>query len=284
MSKAKTRFTIAVNGKARELFSVRQLNNGDLLIICRTGVNHEGNDGTDHPQQTDRISVHHSPASTGTTIKSTIKLESGATIPRHAFIRNSKDHLIWPLRFSRSQDLSHERYIAQARPADTLVDLGTYHPEWSTLMHALVVARPSSPLPHSPAFSFHQHNFREFKLGIYTAYMLIPSFNTGDFTFPMTTSKPLDGIPIWQPGGADSLQWPALATLIGRQFVILGGTYFARMQKLATDRTLRDELFTTFVPFAIKNMQDFNEKFTGKVAALLPTDNGSGRFYLRDSA
>jgi hypothetical protein len=138
MAKPKTRFGVKVNGVMRELFSVRQLNNGDLLLLLKAAEKMD--DG--RKVEVQRYSVHRSLKSDppGRLIKQSLVLEDGAEIYTTQF-RLLVEGRFLAVMFSRvCPALASDRYTMQPSARDKVVPLYTGDLGKQTLFYTIVVS------------------------------------------------------------------------------------------------------------------------------------------------
>ncbi|RVT43674.1 hypothetical protein [Sphingobium algorifonticola] len=204
--KPQTRFTIDVGGSPEKVWSVLEKKNGDLIVRPRNSVNHEGFDGDDRIL-TDRISVHTSDRSGGTTIKRTFEVASGDRLACAAYIRNSKENLLWPTRFVRWQDFRILPKPVAKSGKDSFVDMGWFNPAVQALVTSLVIGGRNNELPKIPGFDLHQASFSRFKVGIYCTFVCTPAYSSGDSFETGTSDQRLNDDPVGTqlPDGAASL-------------------------------------------------------------------------------
>ncbi len=123
-SKRKMRFTLQSEGALHEVFSVRQLTNGDLVVLNVPTENYEL-DGQDKPQLSQKFSFHRSQRSTngGYTLKETIEFRDGDVVD-YAQFRVPVDGRFAGVMHSRLQtSFKSGHYLLKSHPKDRVAVL-----------------------------------------------------------------------------------------------------------------------------------------------------------------
>lgn len=190
------RFTVNLDGVPREIFSVEERVNGDLLIPIVREDRYANlkiiADGELSPRTTQSyLSVHRSPRSDGRSIKSTICTADGLTRTAHAFVRNSKKTLCWPL-FSKSIPiLDQPQYEHRPRSRDKVILLCDAPPLSSTLIvHAIAFSRYRDPPVYGES-GLSIVDFRYFKIAVYFNFVNLPA-SDASCTAQSVTASPIE--------------------------------------------------------------------------------------------
>jgi hypothetical protein len=172
-SRAKTRFIVEYDGQLRQLFSIEEQPSGDLTIP----IKHEEQHGLPADLQDireQRLSVHCSPGSPGTTIKRHNVLANLTAITNAAFIRDSKETLLAALWTKAGPELI-ERYALRAKRKDRLINIGQFRKEHlCTLIYTVLVGEPKKLWPLIQGSTLHVAEFRRFSIAVYSTYMNWP--------------------------------------------------------------------------------------------------------------
>lgn len=196
MAKAKTRVGVMLDGHLRELFSVRELNNGDLLIILKTAAKFE-QAPTSQPISCQRYSVHRSQNSDppGRLLKQTVRLEDGTQIETAQF-RHLVEGRFLALIFSRAcPSLEPDRYRMKPHQRDRVVSLYEGDIGYATLFYTIIVDDGSTDLR-----SFGETNlratrisFEHFDIVVMSGFFMVPAIGEGDLIHLMTSMPALNG-------------------------------------------------------------------------------------------
>ena len=278
--KPKTRFLIDVDGRPRQLFSVRQRSNHDLVVMHQRGHSYEAAGGDD-PFVSDKTSIHVSNRSHGTTIKHLMELASGKRVSNAAFVAFSKDSLLWPLHVMRAPRLAKGDYTANARDRDHLVSLGKYRPDLQSLYYCTVTVSRGVQLPAPPPWlSLAAADFSRFSLGLYYAFAATPSAPTSDTLTPISSAPRVNDVSAG-PMKLDvrSMSVDLLFRHIAEAFGILAERAWQRVEahlRDEEDRQLINKFGRLFSPTAAQNFEDLKDKLTSGVTMILPpTDGGA---------
>jgi hypothetical protein len=216
MSNQKTRFAVLYDGKPKELISIRERSGGDLVLLIRHPINFETEAG-DVPIAQYHISVHESPHSEGTTIKTTYLLEDGIETTAAQFVRNSKEELLCPI-VTFGCPLLNERYDLHSRSKDRIVYLKKFgEQDRTTLVFTVVATRLRHEWRTVPGASLATAAFKRFEIGVYFSYMNLPSTTLGSVLLSATSQPRDNGAPRNVPTnvgfgtGRDSLAADGLA-------------------------------------------------------------------------
>lgn len=181
-NRPRTRFTVLLNEEHRALFSVEERADGDLIVFI-SSEDYFSDISSDRPVSEadryaeNRVSVHRSKISDGRTVKHTMRTISGATHKTYSFIRNSKNNLCWPI-FSRSvPSLAAPQYNHRPKKKDTSVSLGFLDENFSTFIYHVLVMSLNRDPPVFLESRMKYHDFRFFRLVIYSNYVNLPTWN-----------------------------------------------------------------------------------------------------------
>ncbi len=172
----KTRIIVSYEGKDRELFSVQELASGDLIIVARHEENFEDvRTGERSKMALERMTVHYSPESDGTTFMRHVILESGEKRTGSAFIRNSKNRLFAQLWSKLCPELN-DRHVRRPRPRDTACCIGEFHRrDMTTLIYTVMISDSGTRAPDNCNNTLTSIPFSRFNVSIYSSYLNIPA-------------------------------------------------------------------------------------------------------------
>ncbi|WP_143524180.1 hypothetical protein [Rhizobium rhizosphaerae] len=187
---AKVRWGVETPRGFFELFSVMQRPADDLLINFRSADNHEDHDGTDVGIVAERISVHPSDDSSGTTIKYTGPLADGRYQTASAFIEGPKQRLLFPL-WAQYVPRLDKKYAANPRSKDQLIKLGCYDDRKTCMVFTVFISHTNRPVPLYPDRwgNVTVHDFRRFRVLVYSAF--IPFLSLPGYDFSLVATSPL---------------------------------------------------------------------------------------------
>lgn len=181
-SKAKTYFTVDVDGQPRTLFAVREGKTHDgLTIIMKSAEAVAGHlfEPTEVVEQ--RYSIHDSPSSQSeNTIKHTLILANGELVDTHKQTRGLKDNLLTPLFFRGCISLDSDRYLYKTKVRDSVVSLGAYDPRSTILNYGLFASGRGGPkMAGSTKYKMTVAHFRAFTLYVPYCFTNLPSSDFG---------------------------------------------------------------------------------------------------------
>lgn len=200
-AKSKTRFVVAVGGELKELFSVRELPSGDLVILQKHEKYHSGKmpesleEGVNSPKiLEEHISVHRSEQSMvkGTTVKETRVIDGKKIITASSYIKTRRDNLLWPLYSKIFADLRDLRYNANARNRDTVIIVASDVPENDSLLMHLFVVGKSRDTIESGAYRKYEARFRFFRIVAYVGFVNVPPTNVSGIAKIVTRAPQFD--------------------------------------------------------------------------------------------
>ncbi len=186
-SKPKTRFVVSTEHKLRELFSVRESQDGSLVIIRTDYEGVADQDEIEHELAENHFTVHPSDRSGGTTIKHTIRTKAGKLIEDMLYVADSADQLFM-LVYSSRQGFFPDHQVSSPRSKDRVLQLATYD-QWSTTLYysVWVCDLRRDPPPPPPGVFRLLINFRRFALAVYSTYSPVRAYLVG-CTHWLTTS------------------------------------------------------------------------------------------------
>lgn len=177
MEKRTAGVTASCNGVPKELLSVRELTNGDLLLIVRNaGFLMEIGRKT-HRVVEQRYSLHTDPDSHRIIIKHSLRISGGRIVTIATFKSESGDIRAWPI-FSRLvPDLGPPRFDLRQKPSDTNVNMGDYDPRLMSLCYSVVAHRHQKIAisDTAPSTSLARLSFREFDISVVARVLDTPS-------------------------------------------------------------------------------------------------------------
>lgn len=191
-SKSKTRFAVKMNGTERELFSVRERQNGDLVILLKHAKHYEDTSG---PIETDgqKYSVHRSPLSPGFTIKHTLNLKGGGQMDTAQY-RLPGEHGPCSLLFGRTTpDLSPDKYKLASRAKDRVIPLYEDDIEAATLFYFLLTCDPTfDAATIKTQTKITTAQFEHFQLICLSGLFFVPPVDGADFVHVSTSAPRYD--------------------------------------------------------------------------------------------
>jgi hypothetical protein len=202
----KTRFTVEVDGFNRELFSLSEKKDGDIMLFIKSAREIATSSGGTHEAVGEqRFSVHVSPKSIGHTLKQTLRTRSGVTttsalvLPRRYLEKTASGLVVgpaqqfcWPIFMYRPPILDLDRYDSKPKPADRKIDIGSMNPNLSSLVYMVVATSPDvTEIPQTRNRTFsHTVKCRVFNIHVVIGYSLAPSIPQGEFlTFVTSTMQ-----------------------------------------------------------------------------------------------
>lgn len=193
MVKRATPFVVVSNGKYRQIFSIVEKPSGELTVILRGGESVA--DGM-HPTSPSvlnelRISIHLSKdsAKNGRTIKETVTIDGGTTKTSAAFIKDSSEDLLWPVKSLLCPDLDDPRYDISKKINSPVIICENYPKKSCSLMVHIVVCAKNRPEPHFVDRLLTVVPFAKFNILLYTSFLNVPTTRFGSMA-NMPTSPP----------------------------------------------------------------------------------------------
>lgn len=191
----KTIFAAKVNGIQRELFSVRQWKNADLLIVSRAGELLEHIDGSPSKVKHQHYSVHQGESDpTITYVTQKTAFHDHPDLSFVSAVHDSQQHLLWPVHARRAPFYAEGVRLLKARPKDTVVEIGEFTSLRANFFYTIFVTRPGFNCAAIAAnqVGYRTITFQKFELLVLTTYLNVPSVNEGDIIL-RTTSSPKVG-------------------------------------------------------------------------------------------
>lgn len=146
MERRRTSVTASCNGAAKELFSVRELTGGGLLLVLGKASFLMEIEGRRHRVVEQRYALH--PGRAGETrITHSLRIADGRILTIAAFTSEAEDARMWPI-FSRLvPDLQPDRFDLVDGRTDQVVRIADYDPRSASLCFSVVALRraPSPP-------------------------------------------------------------------------------------------------------------------------------------------
>jgi len=185
MAAKKVRFTIEVDDVPRKLLSIVERTNGDLVFGVPAAADLGYVPGNDKTIRQQKFSIHVSPRSFHcNTIKQTLLLDNGQLITSyHKTTALKLDTGFAPVFFRRCPDLSLARYALSQRDKGERISLGGLDHRRYNLIYGVFVGRPDRFMraPDHIAQT-EQCAFKNFRVVILAARLLLPSHPTGTYT------------------------------------------------------------------------------------------------------
>jgi hypothetical protein len=182
MPDKKNRIVVPIGKRDRQIFSVTERKNGDLLVALRVMKNFE------HPARGDvelremRFSLHRSPQSEigGRTYKNTTVLKDGTEIDMAAFVLPSMEDRYFPVFGHRVQDLKRKKYDPSSGALKDIVRLPKYNIEKQTLVYVLYASPPEAQDVEIPPYQTIRLKYEFWKLHICLSYIRIATVDSAD--------------------------------------------------------------------------------------------------------
>ncbi|MCB2088242.1 MAG: hypothetical protein R3E18_00995 [Sphingomonadaceae bacterium] len=182
--KPKTRIAVKCKGRLREVMSIRERSNGDLVVLAK-GFDYTESFGPDFPVKEKRWSVHVSPSSEGHLCKHTVEFENRDDDTLANWQKPGPDGFASKLFARTYPTLDPKKYDLVTRSKDDIVMLGKGDLGRLTLALAFAVLDKTFPRPEALQAGIEILQFQQFDVLI--AYWAIPvlAFNWCDFVhFP----------------------------------------------------------------------------------------------------
>ncbi|CAN5320577.1 hypothetical protein BH11PSE5_BH11PSE5_20970 [soil metagenome] len=228
VSKASARIVIDTLSQTSEIFSVRERNDGNLIISFRR-PDEMGDPLVDvYSKVLDvRISIHVSPASTGHTFVHHIRQADGTYSKFYAKVEPSHGRFIWPLLGSSSADLSQARYLAPPVDGERRISLGKYNPQFGTLLYFVIITNAGLPMRAPHQLNSQQIDFAAFSVHVFWGFLQAPSFHQGNIIHMVqgwtiehpqgqSSHKVIEFAPTWNRG-----QLASLLKKLSTQFILV---------------------------------------------------------------
>lgn len=190
--KPKTRITIACGGVERELFSVRQLSNGDLQVILNHPNELGGIVGPSKALIQHKISIHRSMSSVNgvRTIKRTAFFTDGTTQDSVAIWKVGTAGIAAHVMTHRCAAMSTTSHVTTIRSIDRVIKIGKYNSDSANLAYILLAGNPGffdNTIIQNTPFTKTIIPFHYFDLVVLHTFINAPSLPRGFLMF--TTSK-----------------------------------------------------------------------------------------------
>lgn len=186
--KPKTSVTVTQNGALRELFSIRERANGDLLIAIRH-ADHTEIEGQDVETLSQKYSVHRSPNSPGFTVKQTLSFTGNKNMTSVQFRLPGRDGLVALLFGLTVQDMSDPKYTYMPRPKDRIIKLYDDETGNGTLFYFVMILATEGNFPARTKLHTSQIVFRYFTVVVLSGFFPIPAAK-GSHAVHLSTSLP----------------------------------------------------------------------------------------------
>lgn len=192
----KCRVVITIDEIYRQLFSIEEKNNGDLLIGIKSCLELNEENCTPYKKVLgQKYSIHCSPNSPSFTFKQTINYEDGSNEFTYMSILPKNDSFYSPIFSVLSPRLDDARYLAKIRKKDEIITLPKYHPNSRTLAYILIISSADTKNIHIPGSPFSRKIllFKNFNVHIWHTLLQAPSMQQGETVVLATSSKVKDG-------------------------------------------------------------------------------------------
>lgn len=195
----KTRITARVNGQERQILSIKERPNNDLIVVLPSLANFEHPSRGDTPLRERRWTFHNSPASqdSGETIVGHHVLTDGTRITTATYHRARISGHYVPVFVERFPSPGQGKFDVPTRSKDTVLSTGSYDPTYHSLVFSIVSANAeSNTLPDIPGFQAMIVHFKSWKIHFLWTYMRVPSTTTVDTAVAATSVPREDGTPV----------------------------------------------------------------------------------------
>lgn len=184
--KPKTRITVNVGGVERELFSILDRGNGELLLLMKAAT------ALDVPIveavgiKEERYSLHPSDAAMdrdAVSLKYTVQALDGAIQDAVALAKLRSSNEVWCLRASRVGLLNLDRYSSNPGDSDTLISLSSSSTWAGVLVYFIFVGRPDldEELLSQIGLPFRKLTYSRFSVTVVFGYMNVPAIPNTDY-------------------------------------------------------------------------------------------------------
>lgn len=199
MDRKRTCVAASCNGDAKELFSVRELAGGGLLLILGNASFMMEIEGRRHRVVEQRYALHSGHAGE-TRITHSLRIADGRILTIATFTSGTEDAGIWPI-FSRLvPDLRPERFDLKGRGANHVVRIADYAPGSAGLCYSVVARRSQKDAPpghHSPIW-LATLSFRDFDLMLLSRVIDGASTDEGAIIHHSARSRTADADGGWE--------------------------------------------------------------------------------------
>lgn len=186
MAKLRTRVVVSWSGIDKELLSITERPNGDLVIAPKDLPGH-GVMPTGLQIRQKRYSIHRSQKSSGFLIKQTYDLSDGSRSDGAQFRRPGPDGNIALVFTKTVQRLDSERFDARPQRADRIVNLYEGDIDDHLLFYSLIVTEPGKSEGNSTNFKKNVIRFRHFDLVFLSGFFPLRAPNGSDEAFIFTS-------------------------------------------------------------------------------------------------
>lgn len=194
-TKAKTRFVALIDGVEREIFSVVERQNKDIIVMSGTPRFWENPDGSLTKFGEQHYSVHTSNNGVDVTITQKTTLSDGNQHSNVAYIKGTKNALVWPIYARRVPIFEDNSRLLKARKKDTVIRIGKFSYSSANFLYSIFVTRSDFDIEtiRVKEANFYQAFFNEFSIVVITNYLNLPSLVQGDVTGMATSNTVVNG-------------------------------------------------------------------------------------------
>jgi len=156
----KTRFNFQFEGESRQIVSVRERSNGDLIVMPKSGTKFiNANTGPRLDHLATKFSIHVSPNSDGHLIKQLVHLADNRKIKNSALIKPGPEGFIWPFFYERPLSMKDAIYSPSSNTKDRQISVGEVDFFFSPIFASWPLARKLAIFcfPH-PSTAFESHS------------------------------------------------------------------------------------------------------------------------------
>lgn len=194
--KRQTRIVADVEGGRRILLSIRELNDGRLIISLSKAKYSFWEDGFYRETITQKYTIHRSEKGAGgNTIHHTIEAKGVPVRETHIFTKCLKNNLVEPLYVQSMRD-THDQNATHIREKDRIEQITAYLPNWSILHFVVFLAPPEAEVDHIDPSKMYERkvvHFTNFSLLFALSFSLIPSSEKGWIDHAATASPKIGG-------------------------------------------------------------------------------------------
>jgi hypothetical protein len=194
-ARPRTRFVVRKGGYDRDLLSITEQRNGDLLVLIKHGEHYEGNEGARHRTAGQHYSVHCSPNTAGFTVKHTLSLHGGGQVDTAQFKLPGPDGPATMIFGRTVPDLDLPRYILRARRRDEILRLYDADIGSMTMFYfVLAVSTDFDTASLNSNLHIIAARFRRFQLLALSGFFYVPAISEADLIHPGTSMPRFDPV------------------------------------------------------------------------------------------
>lgn len=162
------RIAAACNGTLKELLTIRELANGDLLLRLKGAAFTVDIAGRRHRVDEQRFSLHRGPEPHRIALKHSLRLTDDRIATLATFAADECEGRAWPIASRLAPDLRPARFDLKPRRAGIVAPIAAFDPGAASLCYAIVAHRGQRVAPpgNDRGAALTALTFREFSLSI----------------------------------------------------------------------------------------------------------------------